>query len=61
MAFDIGERVTSRWTGPGTVIGPLERDEENTPVQRVHFDNPMLGERLREIGKMNTLDPQDEA
>ncbi|SRR6266496_1888492 len=51
MAFEIGERVTSTWTGPGVVIGPFERDEDNIPVQRVRFDND--GDiRLRPIHKL---------
>lgn len=60
MAFEIGERVTSSWTGPGTVTGPLERDEDNVAHQLVRFDNPLLGERLRAVGKLNSLDPEDE-
>jgi len=60
MAFEIGERVTSSFTGPGTISGPLQRDEDNTAVQLVEFDNPMFGTKLREVGKMQPLDPEDE-
>lgn len=52
MAFEIGERITSSFTGPGTIIGPLERDEDNVAIQRVQFDDPVFGIRLREVGKM---------
>ena len=60
MAFEIGERVTSSFTGPGTIVGPLERDEDGVAVQRVRFDNPLFQERLREVGRMQPLDPEDE-
>ena len=60
MAFEIGDRIDS-WMGTGTVIGPLERDADNTAVQRVAFDNPMFGERLREVGKMTPLDGEPKA
>lgn len=60
MAFEIGDRVTSSWTGPGTVTGPLERDEDKVAVQRVKYDNPTMGEQLREVGKLQPLDPEDE-
>jgi hypothetical protein len=56
MAFEIGERVTSAFTGPGTILGPLERDEDRTPLQRIQFDNPLLGERLRPIKGLSHLD-----
>jgi hypothetical protein len=55
MAFEIGERITSSFTGPGTIAGPLERDEDGIAVQRVEFDNPMFGTKLREVGKMQPL------
>lgn len=57
MAFEIGERVSSFFTGPGTVIGSLERDEDKVLVQLVQFDNPALGTKLREVGKMSSLEP----
>ena len=56
MAFEVGERVTSRWTGPGTVTGLLERDQDNVAMQRVRFDNQLLMERPWAIGKLQTLD-----
>ena len=52
MAFEVGERITSLFTGPGTVVGPLERDDDQVAVQRVRFDNPVFGERLREVRRM---------
>lgn len=54
MAFEIGERVTSSWTGPGTVIGPLVRDEDNVPHQMVKLDKVYSGpaEVLRPIAKL---------
>lgn len=54
MAFEIGERVTSSWTGPATVIGPLVRDEEHVPHQMVRVDKPLFGqaEILRPIAKL---------
>lgn len=45
MAFEIGERVTSRFTGPGTVAGEMFKDEDRDCLQRVKFDNAMFGER----------------
>jgi hypothetical protein len=60
MAFEIGDRVTSSWTGPGTVTGPLQRDEDGIAVQLVKYDNPQMGERLREVGKLQLLDLEDE-
>jgi hypothetical protein len=59
MAFEIGERITC-WLGDGTVVGPLERDADNVAIQRVLFDNPLFGERRREVGMMKPLDPEDE-
>lgn len=57
MAFEIGERVTSTWTGPATIIGPLERDEDNIPYQRIRQDKAILGpvERLYPVAKMQSL------
>jgi len=55
MAFEIGERITGYFTGPGTVTGPLQRDEDGVAVQLVEFDNPMFGTKLREVGKMQPL------
>jgi len=59
MAFEIGERVTSSWTGPGTIIGPLVRVKEDesdvlgVPHQMVRLDKPLFGqtEVLRPIAK----------
>ena len=55
MAFEVGERITSSFTGPGTVVGPLERDDDQVAVQRVRFDNPVFGERLREVRRMESI------
>jgi len=60
MAFEIGERVTNSFTGPGTVIGSLERDEDNIAVQRVKFDTVLLGERNHFISQLRTLEPENE-
>jgi hypothetical protein len=66
MAFEIGQRVTSSWSGPGTVSGELEKDSDTldngkivvTGFQRVKFDSPMLGERRWEIKKLTPLDDE---
>ena len=60
MSFEIGERVTNSFTGPGTVLGPMERDEDGILKQRVLFDNPLLGERLAAIRKLNSLESEGE-
>jgi hypothetical protein len=60
MAFEIGDRVISSWTGPGTVIGSLERDEDGIAMQLVHFDSDAFGTRLRAVGKLQPLDSEDE-
>lgn len=66
MAFEIGERVTSTWTGPGTIVGPLVRVKEDesdvlgVPHQRVKLDKPLFGETevLRPIAKLQPyVDP----
>lgn len=64
MAFDIGQRVSSNWTGPGTVSGELEKETETndngkvivTSYQKVLFDAPQIGERRWEIKKLTPLD-----
>lgn len=60
MAFEIGERVSNSFTGPGTVVGPLERpyesDNDRTPYQRIKFDHPLFGERLHTISNLNPYD-----
>jgi len=66
MAFDIGQRVTSSWTGPGTVTGELEKDTDTndngktqvTAYQRVTFDNPSIGEKRWAIQKLAPYDSQ---
>lgn len=63
MAFDIGQRVTSSFTGPGTVTGELTKDTDTadngkaliTHFQTVLFDNPMYGERRWELKKLYPL------
>jgi hypothetical protein len=52
MAYEIGERVTNSFTGPGTVTGELVRDPEFGPTQTVKFDNTSLGERRWAISKL---------
>lgn len=60
MAFEIGERVTSRFTGPGTVIGEMTKDEDRECFQTVRFDSAMFGERSYSIKKLEPLRPEDE-
>lgn len=63
MSFEIGERVTSKYCGPGTVTGPIDWDIDEDgrhPVQRVKFDNPLMGERLYPVTKLQTLEPEPE-
>ena len=67
VSFEIGQRVTSKWAGPGTISGELEKDQESevdtsgrtrtsvTCFQKVLFDNPAVGERRWEIRKLNPL------
>lgn len=64
MAFDIGQKVTSSWTGPGIVTGPLvrEKDEDDngktvlTSYQTVRFENPAIGDRSWEVRKLYPVD-----
>jgi hypothetical protein len=56
MAFDIGQRVTSRFTGAGIILGEVKKDVEGVYIQKVLFDNPALGERDWEIGKLISLE-----
>lgn len=60
MAFDIGERVTSTWTGPGVVVGLLERDEDGVAIQMINFDSVHLGMDMWEVGKLRPLNSEDE-
>jgi hypothetical protein len=53
MAFEIGERVTSSFTGSGTVLGELFKDEGDF-YQRVNFDLLILGERDYRIDKLQS-------
>jgi len=63
MAFDIGQRVTSSFTGPGTVTGELTKDTDTadngkaliTHFQTVLFDNPTFGEKQWELKKLYPL------
>lgn len=52
MAFDIGERVVSKFMGAGTVVGEIFKDEEGDACQRIQFDNPTFGEKNYEIKKL---------
>lgn len=64
MAFDIGQRVTSSWTGPGTVTGELEKDSDTNDngkvqvvaYQRVTFDNPAIGDKRWPVQKLDTYE-----
>lgn len=61
MAFEIGERVHSSFWGPGTVTGPLTRDEEDRePFQLVNYDT--WGEQRSRIAKLEPYtDPKPRA
>lgn len=67
MAFDIGQKVTSSWTGPGIVTGELVKEQDTddkgktkiTSYQMVTFENPLVGEKLWEIRKLTPV--EDEA
>ena len=58
MAYDIGERVSSRFLGDGTVVGEVfkvDTDDSGrggVAIQRVKFDNPAVGERDYEVRKL---------
>jgi hypothetical protein len=58
MAYDIGERVESRFLGKGVVIGEIfkvdtdENGRGGTALQRVRFDNPAVGEKDYEIRRL---------
>jgi hypothetical protein len=63
MAFDIGQRVTSNFTGTGTITGELLKEMEIDSgkmtmlfYQEVTFDNPMFGTRAYEIKKLDRVD-----
>jgi hypothetical protein len=57
MAFDLGQRVTSTFTGPGTVSGELFKDDGDA-IQYIRFDNPTLGERPWSVKKLTPLDEE---
>jgi len=52
MAFEIGERVATNFTGPGTIVGPMEKDEDGEAFQLVKFDSPLFGEKRHRISKL---------
>lgn len=56
MAFEVGERVISRFCGPGTVMSEMTKDEDGICFQRVKFDLPMMGDRLYEVRKLSPAD-----
>ena len=65
MAFDMGQKVTSSWTGPGVVTGELVKETDTddrtgkpivTSYQMVRFDSAMIGERLWEVRKLTPVD-----
>lgn len=66
MAFEIGQRVTSTFTGPGTVTGELSKDSDTgdggkvviTSFQVIKFDNASIGERRWAISKLYPLDEE---
>ena len=58
MSFEVGQRVTSRFTGPDTVTGELVKIktiDDDICVQTVQFDSPFLGEQTWEVKKLNSL------
>ena len=58
MSFRIGQRVTSHFTGEGTITSDIIIDEEekNGPkCQKVLFDSELLGERLWAIMKLDRV------
>jgi hypothetical protein len=66
MAFDLGQRVTSTFTGTGTITGDLIKECEIDAgkmtflfLQEVTFDNPALGIRAYEIKKLNRVEEDE--
>lgn len=58
MAYEIGERVASTFTGPGTVKGPMVKDDGEA-FQLIKFDSNLFGERLWRISKLSPyVDPK---
>ena len=55
MAFEIGERVTSRFTGPGTVTGEMFKDDDRECWQTVQFDNALLNTQKWRIKNLEPL------
>ena len=57
MSFRIGQRVTSHFTGEGTITSDIVIDEEkNGPkCQKVLFDSDIMGERLWPIMKLDRV------
>jgi len=57
MAFSIGQRVTSFFTGEGTIQSGLiiPMDDTTDKLQLVKFDSPLIGERDYEIGKLDRV------
>ena len=45
MSFEIGDRVTSQFTGHGTVTGAAFKTYDGEWAQEVTFDLPSLGAR----------------
>lgn len=59
MAFEIGERVKSSFTGEGTVISDMLPNEPGEPrEQEVQFDHATLGRRRWQIGKLSPVNPE---
>lgn len=56
MAFEVGDKVVSRFCGPGVVTGELVKDEDGIALQMVKFDLPLIGERLYEIRRLTPAD-----
>jgi hypothetical protein len=56
MAYDIGERVQSRFLGKGTILGEIFKDAEGDALQRVRFDNPSVGEKDYEVKRLSPVE-----
>jgi hypothetical protein len=57
MSFRIGQRVTSHFTGEGTIESDIlpREDQSDEKCQIVHFDCPILGTRPWAIMKLDRV------
>ena len=63
MSFRIGQRVTSTFTGEGTVESDIlpREDTEDDKQQTVAFDSTILGTRPWAIMKLDRVGDEQEA